>query len=129
MYNPYQQNYPMNYNQTSDFIPVPNEAYARNYPVQPGHSVTFKDESQQYVYYSKTMGSSQFDTPIFKRYRLVEEALEQTQIGQNKPETDNADNSALEPLNAKIEALENEIEGIKKKLSVRRKKEVEDDTE
>lgn len=126
MYNPYQQNYPMNYNQqNTDFIPVPNETYARNYPVAPGHSVSFKDESIPFVYYSKTMGSSQFDTPIFKRYRLVEE----TQMAQKQEETEAVDNSALEPINAKIEALEIEIEGIKKKLTTRRKKEVEDDTE
>ena len=45
---------------------------ARNYPVAPGNSVTFKDETSPYVY-TKTQGFSQLDRPVFEKYRLVKE--------------------------------------------------------
>ena len=57
---------------TNDFVPVPSENVARNYPVAPGTSVNFKNENAPYIY-TKTMGFSQFDQPIFKKYRLIEE--------------------------------------------------------
>ena len=79
-YPPYQ---PMTYNyrpqqiQQSGFIPVQSEAEARAYPVAPGNSITFKDESRPYCYV-KTMGFNQLDRPVFERYKLVkeEEAVE-----------------------------------------------------
>ena len=58
--------------QNTGLISVPNEDTARNYPVGPGNSVTFKDENAPYVY-TKTMGFSQLDRPIFEKYRLVRE--------------------------------------------------------
>jgi hypothetical protein len=45
---------------------------ARNYPVAPGNSVMFRDETGPYIY-SKSMGYSQLDTPRFDKYRLVKE--------------------------------------------------------
>ena len=78
-YNPYQQYQPnfqqqmqnqSNYQQSQQpiqqqiqnggFISVRNEQEARNYPIAPGNSVTFKDENMPYVYV-KTMGFSQLD--------------------------------------------------------------------
>jgi hypothetical protein len=76
-----QQFYPQNYQQpqqtvqqiqSGGFIPVPSEDVARNYPVAPGNSVTFKNENAPYVY-TKTMGFSQLDRPIFEKYKLVRE--------------------------------------------------------
>ena len=58
--------------QTSGFVSVRSEAEARNYPVAYGNSVTFKDETAPYIY-SKTMGFSQLDRPIFEKYKLVKE--------------------------------------------------------
>ena len=58
--------------QNSGFIPVSSETDARNYPVAPGNSVTFKDEKLPYVYV-KTMGFSQLDRPVFEKFRLVKE--------------------------------------------------------
>ena len=58
--------------QQSAFISVRSEAEARNYPVAYGNSVTFKDETAPYVY-SKTMGFSQLDKPVFEKYRLIKE--------------------------------------------------------
>ena len=60
--------------QNGGFISVRSAQDAMNYPVAPGNSVTFKDESGPYVYV-KTMGFNQMEAPSFKRYRLVEEDL------------------------------------------------------
>lgn len=84
-YNPYQQM--MQYSQptqsTGSFVSVANEAVARNYPLAPGTSGTFINENEPYCY-TKTMGLSQFDRPVFKRYRLVEET-DTPQSVQNTP--------------------------------------------
>lgn len=61
--------------QNGGFVSVRSEMEARNYPVAPGNSVTFKDETAPYVY-TKTMGFSQLDTPLFDKYRLVKEDVE-----------------------------------------------------
>ena len=63
--------------QDNGFVMVRSEMEARNYPVGFGKSVTFKDETAPYVY-SKTMGFSQLDKPIFEKYRLVKEESEET---------------------------------------------------
>lgn len=71
-------------NQSNGFVSVRSEEEARNYPVAYGNSVTFKDETSPYVY-TKTMGFSQLDRPIFDKYKLVkEEASEQIQIPDRK---------------------------------------------
>lgn len=86
--NYYQPMYPTNYNayqnqmlqqnqqnsMSGNLINVHNEDEARNYPVAPGNSVTFKDENQPYIY-TKTMGFSQLDRPVFERYKLIKEEL------------------------------------------------------
>lgn len=54
------------------FVSVRSEAEARSYPVAYGNSVTFKDENAPYIY-TKTMGFSQLDRPIFDKYKLVKE--------------------------------------------------------
>lgn len=58
------------------FVSVRNEMEARNYPVAYGNSVTFKDETAPYVY-TKTMGFSQLDPPVFEKYKLVKEQVEE----------------------------------------------------
>ena len=85
---PYQQFQQMmpNYQQPSangNIIPVPSEAVARNYYLAPGTSGTFINENEPYCY-TKTMGLSQFDRPVFKRYRLVEET-DEPQDAQSAP--------------------------------------------
>ena len=66
-----------NMQQNTGFVMVRNEAEARNYPVGYGNSVTFKDESAPFVY-TKTMGYSQMQPPVFEKYRLVKEEIEET---------------------------------------------------
>lgn len=58
--------------QVNSLITVPSEAAARNYPVAYGHSVILKDETAPYIY-SKTMGFSQLDKPVFEKYKLIKE--------------------------------------------------------
>ena len=74
---PYQQyQQMMQYSQPTqsagNFVSVSNEMMARNYPIAPGNSVTFIDDNSPYCQ-NKTMGLNQLDSPVFKRYRLVEE--------------------------------------------------------
>lgn len=127
-YNPYQ--YPQSYYpaqaqvqaqaqqtqmqiQNGGFVSVRNEGEARNYPIAPGNSITFKDETAPYVY-TKTMGFSQLDRPIFEKYRLVkEDAAEAPNLPQTDASTENPINNTINDLKAEIEAIWGEIEGIK----------------
>lgn len=107
MYNPNfqsQQQMPTQQIQNGGFIPAPNEAFARNYPVAYGNSVTFKDESAPYVY-TKTMGFSQLDSPVFEKYRLVKE-----DVAEKVEETPKND------YKAEIDSLWKEIEYLKKAI-------------
>ena len=61
--------------QNGGFIMVKSINEAMNYPVAPGNSVTFKNESQPYIY-TKTLGFSQLDQPIFEVFKLVKEENE-----------------------------------------------------
>lgn len=102
--------------QNGGFIQVHNEDEARNYPIAPGNSVTFKDENAPYVY-TKTMGFSQLDRPIFEKYRLVKE--EDIQAAQNQPmgaannQTANMIDYALK---TDLTALQSEIDVLKQRI-------------
>lgn len=91
--------------QTSGFIPVPSEEMARNYPVAPGNSVTFKNENAPYVY-TKTMGFSQLDRPIFEKYKLVKE---DAPVSEKSEQIETNYNSIIENTNEKINSLNEEI--------------------
>ena len=137
-YNPYQQYQPnfqqqmqnqSNYQQSQQpiqqqiqnggFVSVHNENEARNYPIAPGNSVTFKDENAPYVY-TKTQGFSQLDRPVFEKYRLVkEEEYQPQQVAQNAPTSAEKTEQASNIDYAKkdeITALWSEIEALKSKL-------------
>jgi hypothetical protein len=81
-------------------------AEAQNYPVAPGNSVTFKDENAPYVY-TKTMGFSQLDRPIFEVFRLVKEEVAQQMQSKQLPD-----------FRQEIDDLKAEIERIKKIVEV-----------
>ncbi len=102
--------------QNGGFIQVHDENEARNYPIAPGNSVTFKDENAPYVY-TKTMGFSQLDRPIFEKYRLVKE--DDIQAAQNQPvsvansqQTNNIDYA----LKTDLAALQEEIDVLKQRI-------------
>lgn len=87
----------------SGLISVRNEMEARNYAIAPGNSLMFKDENGPYVYV-KSMGNSQFDQPVFEKFRLVkEEANVPQQVAQ--PEY---------VLKSEFEELRNEIQTFMK---------------
>lgn len=65
-----QTQYPMA--QQSGFVRVRNENEARMYPVAPGNSVTFIDETGPYCY-TKTVNMGQLDRPVFEKFRLIKE--------------------------------------------------------
>lgn len=119
-YNPYQYSQPMqNYNQPMQqqqpvqtqqqqptiqqggFVRVQNEQEARQYPLAPGYSMTFIDDSASYCYV-KTMGFSQFDKPKFEKFRLVKEEDAPVQA---------AESAAVEY------ALKSELEVLKKQVN------------
>ena len=115
--------------QNAGLVSVRNENEARSYPVAPGNSVTFKDETAPYVY-TKTMGFSQLDRPIFDKYRLVKESTpEASNLPQNDILSDEAINSTIDGLKAEIETIWKEIEGLKnvpKKTTTKREKDGDD---
>lgn len=112
----YQQYYPQNYQpmipqqasqpqiQNGGFVSVRNETEARNYPIAPGTSITFKDETAPFIY-TKTMGFSQLDRPIFDKYRLEKEATDEQE--QSQP------NNVIANLQAEIQKLWGEINDLK----------------
>lgn len=108
--------------QQSGFVLVPSEQEARNYPVAPGNSITFKDENAPYCYV-KTMGFNQLDRPTFERYRLVKEDMPTegtesattAQTQQKKVTVDYA-------LKADLEAVWTEIDALKEKINKKQSK-------
>lgn len=112
-----QQNYQQTQLQNSSFIPVPTEEFARNYPVAPGHSITFKNENAPYVY-TKTMGFSQLDRPIFEKYRLIreEDAPVASESRQDDQKKDDMNNFTDEKIQAEIDKIWIKIKSIEETL-------------
>ena len=108
-------------NNQNGIITVRSIDEARMYPVAPGNSITFRDENAPYIY-TKTMGFSQLDRPIFEKYRLMkeedapvasQEAHAQPLNGQTKDSIPYALKSDIEALTASYEALRQEVELLK----------------
>jgi len=98
--------------QNSGFVLTMSEDEAYRYPVAPGHCVTCKVVNKPIVI-EKSMSFSQLDNPKIDRYRLVKEEVvdEPKQV-----EPVEIKESATDELKAEIDALRQDIEGIKKKL-------------
>lgn len=96
---------------SSSLISVRNEDEARMYPIAPGNSITFKDENTPYIY-TKTMGFSQLDRPIFEKYRLIKEDQPAAQINSSV-ESKYASKDELADVINKISDLQNELLAIK----------------
>lgn len=120
-YSPYYQQYAVANNptpatpqiQNSGFVSIRSENEARNYPVAFGNSVTFKDENAPYIY-TKTMGFSQLDNPIFEKYRLVKESPSEAPKVPQSGEIDiQSIILSIDKANEQIEALWVEIDRIK----------------
>lgn len=145
-YQQYQQSYPQQYQQNNQqmvgaqmslpqqqpqfggFVSVRNEMEARNYPVAPGNSVMFRDETGPYIY-SKSMGYSQLDTPRFDKYRLIKE--ENASEAHTDDLCDKMDNLPTYALKSDFEALQElvgtlaeDVDILKSKRQSAKKKEV-----
>lgn len=90
--------------QQQSFVPVSNEAEARNYPVAYGNSVTFRNDNEPYLY-SKTV-LSQMEAPIFRKYRIVEE------LPQNAPQNMQGYDLSTFVTKAEFEALHEELKAL-----------------
>lgn len=112
--------------QNGGLVSVRSEEEARNYPVAPGNSVTFKNESAPFVY-TKTMGFSQLDRPVFERFRLVKEEAEKAPQTESKPQE--IDLSAY-ALKTDLAVILSEIDAIKAEINkkpAKKEKKVESD--
>lgn len=141
---PYQQMYqqPMQYQQSQQqtggqnmqiqnggYVTVRNEEQARNYPVAPGSSLTFFNETEPYCY-KKTMSFSPLDHPIFEKYKIVKE-----EITEPAPPAQERKDPEWRPeidfICDRIDKLEEELKAIKAKSRPvpRKKEDVKDDSE
>ena len=111
---PFQQ--PVQQKPQPGFVVMPTEEEALRYPIAPGNSITFKIENQP-IMIEKTMGFSQFDAPIVKRYRIVEE---EAPAPEASPEY---------ALKTDIDRIDAEIEKIRSMLPKRSVKKKEEDDE
>lgn len=117
-FNPYYQQLQQQQQQPSGFIHVQTEAQAREWSVAPGNSMTFIDDNAPFVY-TKSQGMSQFDAPVFRRFRLVDETNAQSaQKPQEQPSPADKDKlpeyitkAEFEPYKAIIERIEKELTG------------------
>ena len=109
-YNPYM------FQQQASFIRVQNETQAREWNVAPGNSMTFIDDNAPYCY-TKSMGMSQFDAPVFKRFRLVEEEPSQNVQNNSEQASDNSKVNLSEYMTkAEFEPFKSLLERIEKEL-------------
>lgn len=99
--------------QNGGLVTVRSKTDAQNYPVAPGNSVTFKDESAPYVYV-KTMGFSQLDRPTFEIFRLVreEEAAESTRSDESEKGIDLSDYA----LKTDLVALREDFDALREEM-------------
>ena len=112
--------YPSNYQffqqpQQASFIRVQSEAQAREWPIAPGNSMTFIDDNSPYCY-TKSMGMSQFDIPVFKRFKLIEEPIENNQKKQEEPSDSPQVNLSEYMTKAEFEPFKVLLERIEKEL-------------
>lgn len=142
-FNPYGYNSPQNMAfsqqqpqtqaiQNGGFISVRSIEEARNWPIAPGNSITFKDEVSPYVY-TKTMGFSQLDRPTFEVFRLVKEEDASTKAPtKQEPAVDEsiyATTKEVDALRDSMAHMKKELETLRAKLEKRntqRRKEVDD---
>lgn len=120
--------------QNGGFVSVRSKQEALMWPIAPGSSITFKDETAPYVY-TKTMGFSQLDRPQFETYRLIKEdepearqpAVQQGQASQSTENTSYALKSDVEVLVAAYNRLQKDFDEIKASMNQPVAPEVEED--
>ena len=99
--------------QNGGFVIVKNISEAMAYPVAPGNSVTFKDENKPYIY-TKTLGFSQLDQPIFEVFKLIkEERTECPEMALEEPKVEFFTVDEASALKREIEVLKSDIQFLK----------------
>lgn len=130
-YQPFQAMYQPNIQQTQQvqnngIITVRNKQEAYNYPIAPGNSLTFKNETEPYIY-TKTLGFSQLDRPVFEVFRLERENVT-TEVIPEQPAVEQSfltiENAAL--MQNEINTLKEEIKFLKDYIDDDRKEAKED---
>lgn len=110
--------------QNGGIMHVRNMQEAFNYPVAPGTSVTFKDETAPRVYV-KTRSFSQMEQPIFDVYELkkIEEATQERDYSHSEEKTENhidLSNYALkvdtDEIWKSVDDIRKEIDGLKEEM-------------
>ena len=89
--------------------------------------MTFKDETAPYVY-TKTMGFSSLDRPVFDKFRLVKEnaadASQETQEATQKAQEVNSPQYALlsdyEAVRGQIDGILHDIDTLREQISKQR---------
>lgn len=111
--------------QNGGFVCVPTIEDAKNYPVAPGNVVTFKIEGMR-VLAEKSLGWSQFATPEFRLYKLVEEDVPEESTA---PLPEYALKSDLDEINDYLADLQEQVDALKNppKPKVPRKRIKEED--
>lgn len=100
--------------QNGGFVMVKDINEAMNYPVAPGNSVTFKNESQPYIY-TKTLGFSQLDQPIFEVFKLekVENEDNSTTVVEEIPVVEYLPLEDADKIRKQIGEMQSEIDFLK----------------
>ena len=100
--------------QNGGFVSVRSEEEAKGYPVALGNSITFRDETAPYIY-TKTMGFSQLDRPIFEKYKLVKEMpVEGSNLTEKAVDDVSVVKYSLDDAKAEIERIWKVINELKK---------------
>ena len=123
-YNPYYQLYPQQNFQAGGIVHVQNEGVARNYPVAPGNSVTFINDTAPYCYI-KTVGYMPTDPPDFRIYQRVDNMPAEASTAPSEARNSEGYNLATDTLKGEIEALRCRIEALENKTKPASRKETE----
>lgn len=114
--------------QNGGILTVRSEDEARRYPLAPGSSMTFFNETEPYCY-KKTMSFSPLDHPTFEKYKIVKEEV--VDVPKTEEHHDPEWKTEFDLLHERIAALEEELKAIKAKprTATKRKEDAKDDSE
>ena len=105
----------------NSFLTVRSEKEARDYPIAPGNSITFRDENAPYIY-TKTMGMSQLDRPHFEKFRLVREG----EVTEREDTNISSLVSEIGTINETIKAMNEQIEALKRRIPNKPKRQIQE---
>lgn len=96
------------------YVTVRSEEEARSYPVAPGASVTFFNETEPYCY-KKSAGTSPLDPPTFEIYQITKvEAVSNVSPTKDIPERKN---EQIDGILCEIEVLHKQVSELQEKYN------------